>query len=156
MTGVTKSRCQSGVAGDHRGSRRTLRVGCRGSFDSLNPIALCVLHIAVFCARIPIHAVSCVVGGIALAHFSPRDAAVHSLKDRGQRLPSILQQVCHCQNARLKLRLAQTGKNRAALILLGRECNRFLYELIPGGAACSWLRRQSRQRRGCFRYFPDR
>jgi tetratricopeptide (TPR) repeat protein len=46
----------------------------------LNPIALCVLHIAIFCASIPIHAVSCIVGDIALAHFSPRDAAVHSLK----------------------------------------------------------------------------
>jgi hypothetical protein len=136
--------------------REHRRSGIRRSFDSLNPIALCVLHIAVFCASIPIRAVSYVVGDIALAHFSPRDAAIHSLKGCGQPLPSILQQVCHRQNARLKLRLTQTGKNRAALILLGRESNSFVYELIPGGAACSWLRRQGRQRRGFFRYLLNR
>src|SRR5260370_342992 len=92
----------------------------------------------------------------AASHFSPRDAAVHSLKGSGQPLPSILQQVCHRQNAPLKLRLKQTPKKRHALILLGRECHSLVYELIPGGATCSWLRRRGRQRRGCFRYLLNR
>jgi hypothetical protein len=59
------------------------RCGVRRSLDRLNPIAICVLHVAVFCASIPIYALSYVVGHIGLAHFSPRDVAIYTLKDRG-------------------------------------------------------------------------
>src|SRR6266480_7921650 len=55
---------------------RRRRCGARRrSLDRLDPIALFVLHVAVFCASIPIYAVSYVVRHIALAHFSPRDVA---------------------------------------------------------------------------------
>ena len=54
----------------------------RRSLDRLNPIALCVLHVAVFFASIPVDAVSYVVRHIGLAHFSPRDVAVYTLNDR--------------------------------------------------------------------------
>src|SRR2546430_7810162 len=54
---------------------RRRRCGARRSLDRLDPIALCVLHVAVFCASIPIYAASYVVRHIALTHFSPRDVA---------------------------------------------------------------------------------
>ena len=61
--------------------------------SELNPIALGVFYVAVFRARIPVHAAPHIVSIVELAHFSPHGLAAHILNDYGQPLSSVLQEV---------------------------------------------------------------
>jgi hypothetical protein len=61
-------------------SRQPTRI--RWSCENFSPRALHKITVAfaVFCASIPIYAVSYVVRHIGLAHFSPRDVAVYTFE----------------------------------------------------------------------------